>query len=253
MELQNFPFDIQDVSVTLISKIKNETVQFSPKEFRLNKNAKFTFLEQQRYELLDLVEISHVASYDFGSTKMLNAIKSLKLSDVPAERVSAPRLCVKCFVVRRPIYYILNAYLLVFLITITALCFFSISCKLPQNRLQSTGTTLLTSISFKWVTNRVVPTVSYTTSLDRYSLIHIVFLISLLFWHSIIGSFWDDVQGAESIDFYILIAFACVLLLIQLCFLTSFIRAYCKIRTLKKRETNQLVKSSSIGNLTTVF
>jgi hypothetical protein len=134
MELHNFPFDIQDVSITLVSKIKDKTVKISPKEFRLNRDAKFTFLEQQRYELLELVEISHVASYDFGSTKFLSALDALKHVDLPHKRIDAPRLSVKCFVVRRPIYYILNAYFLIFLITLTALCFFAINCKLPQNR-----------------------------------------------------------------------------------------------------------------------
>jgi hypothetical protein len=112
----------------------------------LSKRARHTFVEQQWYELLEFVE-----------------------TDAADRRVETQR---QMFVVRRPMYYIINAYLMIFLITLTALCFFSISFRLPRNRLQSTGNTLIASISFKWVTNRVAPIVSYTTSLDRYSLVY---------------------------------------------------------------------------------
>jgi hypothetical protein len=155
MELQDFPFDAQELSITLISKIKDSSLRIVAKEFGLHHNAKFTFLEQQRYELLSLVEHSHVASYDFGSRKLLTAFQSIKEeSKLEKLMVNRPRLNVKVFVVRRPMYYVLNAFFLILLITLSSLSFFSINCKLPQNRLQSTGTTLLTSISLKWVTNR---------------------------------------------------------------------------------------------------
>ncbi len=100
-----------------------------------------------------------------------------------------------------------------------------------------------------------MPTVSYTTSLDRYSLIHLVFLIALLFWHAAIGSdqFFKDVDEAKRIDSYALAAFGSVLLLIQLFFATTFIRAYSEICKLKERERRQATKRSSIGNLATVL
>ena len=90
---------------------------------------------------------------------------------------------------RRAGYYLFNAYSLIFLITSTALTIFSIDCKLPQNRLQTTFIILLTSISFKWVINRYLPTVSYLTSLDTYSLISIFFICLLNVWHALIGNF----------------------------------------------------------------
>ena len=78
---------------------------------------------------------------------------------------------------KRPGYYISNAYFLIFLITISGLTIFSVDCNLPQNRLQTTYTILLTSVSFKWVINRSLPTVSYLTSLDKYAITSIFFLI----------------------------------------------------------------------------
>ena len=68
-------------------------------------------------------------------------------------------------------YYFFNAYFLIFLITVSALTIFSVDCKMPQSRLQTTFTLLLTSVSFKWVINRSLPHVSYLTSLDKYAIV----------------------------------------------------------------------------------
>ncbi len=92
---------------------------------------------------------------------------------------------------RKPGYYFSNAYSLIFLITISALTIFSIDCRLPQSRLQTTYTLLLTSVSFKWIINRSLPTVSYLTSLDRYAIACIVFISLLAGWHSIVGVCWS--------------------------------------------------------------
>ena len=72
---------------------------------------------------------------------------------------------------------------------------FSIDCKSPQSRLQTTYTLLLTSISFKWVINRSLPTVSYLTSLDKYAITCIVFISLLASWHSIAGACWSPTDA----------------------------------------------------------
>jgi hypothetical protein len=92
---------------------------------------------------------------------------------------------------RKPGFYISNAFFLIFLITVASLELFSIDCKLPQARLQSLYTLLLTSVSFKWVINRSLPTVSYLTSLDKYAIVCIFYLSLQAIWFSIAGHFWD--------------------------------------------------------------
>ena len=96
---------------------------------------------------------------------------------------------------RKPGYYLKNAFFLIFLITASALTIFSIDCKLPQSRLQTVYTLLLTSVSFKWVVNRSLPTVSYLTSLDKYAITCIVFISLTAFWHSIVGSSWTTIDA----------------------------------------------------------
>ncbi len=98
----------------------------------------------------------------------------------------------------RPTFYYWNAFFLIFLITVASLSIFSIRCHQNQNRIQTTCTLLLTSVTFKWITNRSLPTISYMvtkrvlfgismlirkyflrlrkTSLDKYSIICILLL-----------------------------------------------------------------------------
>ena len=92
------------------------------------------------------------------------------------------------FLFLRAGYYLFNAYFLIFVITSSALTIFSVDCKLPQNRLQITFIILLTSVSFKWVINRYLPTVSYLTSLDTYAIVSILYICLLCVWHSLIGN-----------------------------------------------------------------
>ena len=52
-----------------------------------------------------------------------------------------------------------------FFITLMAFATYSVHPSLPQNRLQLSFTLLLTAVTFKWVVNRCLPTISYLTSL----------------------------------------------------------------------------------------
>lgn len=153
---------------------------------------------------------------------------------VPAQ--NTPKISATCFSARRPGYYFFNAYFLIFLITSSSLTMFSINPKLPQNRLQTTYTLLLTSVSFKWVINRYLPTVSYLTSLDKYAIVSISYLCALCVWHAIVGSFWSNAD-AFKLDLYFLILFSALLFLINVWVIVWFSIAYRKITRLQAQES----------------
>ncbi len=107
---------------------------------------------------------------------IFNEYSNYSLTSFSTDR---PYFQAKIYCSRLSGFYIFNAFLLIFLITCSALTIFAIDCKLPQGRLQTTCTLLLTSVSLKWVTNRYLPTISYLTSLDKYSMVCIFFLCLL--------------------------------------------------------------------------
>lgn len=176
-----------------------------------------------------------------GSSSTINELvknmkrKSQENEDFSASINHASKISATCFSARRPGYYIFNAYFLIFLITSVALTIFSINPKLPQNRLQTNCTLLLTSVSFKWVINRYLPTVSYLTSLDKYAIVCITYLCFLSVWHSIIGSFWSA-PDALIIDFWLLIVFVIVLIGLNLWTIIWFIMAFRQIKQLQAEE-----------------
>ncbi len=146
----------------------------------------------------------------------INVDKQLKSDDELLPNQS--KMVVSCFCARKPEYYLVNAFLFIFLITASSLTVFSIAYNLPANRLQTTYTILLTSISFKWVVNRSLPTVCYLTSLDHYAIVSILYLCLLCVWHALVATF-----GSSGIDLWGLIGFSFLFLLYH-CFFIIQVR-----------------------------
>lgn len=178
----------------------------------------------------EIVKVQATASYDSYTTTF---------------GFKHPKLVASCFCSRKPGYYFFNAYFLIFLITVSSLTIFSIDPKLPQNRLQTTYTLLLTSISFKWVINRSLPTVSYLTSLDKYAIICIFFVCLTCVWHSLVGSLWPD---NIELDRILLLIFTIAFILIHIVLFVWTYAAHKKIKELIKeeREFVKLFKHSNV-------
>ncbi len=123
--------------------------------------------------MVRLVKVREFASYDIeDEIDDDRSILEQSHLDLRDEIVSSslnkskiPKIQSTCYICRKAGYYIFNAFLLVFLITASTLTLFSVDCKFPQNRIQTTQILLLTSVNFKWVTNRYLPSISYLTSL----------------------------------------------------------------------------------------
>lgn len=219
----------------------------------IDKKASSTFIDQQKWRLFKLVKMSETASYDSSIASSLNStdLNDLHKSDKKISRT--PKIVATMYASRKPGYYYSNAFFLIFLITLTGLNIFAVKCKLPQNRLQITVTLLLTSVSFKWVINRSLPTLSYLTSLDKYAIVSIFYICLLCVWHSIVGAFWDE-EYATFLDRWLLLAFALLFVLYHIGFLVWLFIAYGKIRQLKKYESAyiKLLKAQSSGDDETI-
>ena len=197
--------------------------------------------------MYQIVDIKNVASYDTDYRD------SLDHETEPSEKqeflsLNSPKIVAITYCSRRPGYYIFNAFFLIFLITVSSLTIFSIDPKLPQARLQTTYTLLLTSVSFKWVVNRSLPTISYLTSLDQYAIACIFFVCSLCVWHSIVGSGLIAASDAKGIDQWFLIGFASFFVLIHIFFIIKFGIGYGETRKLKQREKASLAQYKTVPN-----
>jgi hypothetical protein len=104
-----------------------------------------TFVDQQKWDLFKLVKVSQTPSYQRQSYDPTAFVIKLHAHDTEYPP-NYSTFCVSCYCVRKPSYYYLNAYFLILLITITSLTIFSVSYKLPQSRLQTMFTLLLSSV-----------------------------------------------------------------------------------------------------------
>lgn len=235
LELQNFPLDIQELSITVSSTRSTEEISIEEDKSKRYFNSRVgkTFVDQQKWKFYSYVEISNKESVEEDES-----LKSYKCGD------DMPLIRAACFVARQPGYYYWNAYFLIFLITVSSLCTFSVDCRLPQSRLQITFTLLLTSISFKWVVNRSLPAISYLTSLDIYAIANIVFLCLIGSWHAIAGACWEA-SYARFLDMWLLISFASLFVLIQIVLILKLTIPYIKICDLKRKEKKYLKNNNT--------
>lgn len=176
-----------------------------------------------------------------NKNKPLESNKVVPVSNdykINIRKPKSPKLIATFYCSRHPGFYIFNAFFLIFLITASSLTVFAISCKLPTNRLPTTFTILLSSISFKWVVNRSLPPVAYLTLLDKYSILCIFFINVLAAWHGIIGTFHPNWTDFDRIDFGVMIAFMCIFVLIHVFGVVWYFIITRHYRFLKRQETN---------------
>lgn len=235
MELNDFPLDVQDLTVCVSTRHNQNTCRIvpDPNKFTIINNEKCSsindqviksFRDQQKFKLYKLIKIAERASYDIDDQKVeLN------------QRQTKPKFVAVCKCSRKSAFYLINAYLFNLLITVLSMTLFAIDSKFAQNRISGTFTLILTSFSFKVVTSKSLPTIAYLTSLDKYQLINIVYLALCCVWHSICASLDMEHDRKQRLDKLALYCFGTFFTSIQLIFLIFYVISFRKIRLLKKQ------------------
>ncbi|CAF1237225.1 unnamed protein product [Rotaria sordida] len=172
MELNHFPYDVQELSISLTTPLTMNDIHFTENKQKPSGVNRTVFSDQQSWHLYEHVEFSfeqHREEYSLTYDK------------------THPVLICTCHVGRKCGYYIWNAYFLIFLITSASLCTFAIPPSNAHGRLQITCTLLLTSVTFRWVVNKSLPTISYLTALDVYAIASIVALCIINVFHGVVS------------------------------------------------------------------
>jgi hypothetical protein len=182
--------------------------------------------------LYELIKFEEKASYDIDSKK-----EELKR----VNRNKKAKFVAVCRCSRKPMFYVINAYLFNLLITVLSMTLFAIDSKMAQNRISGTFTLILTSFSFKVVTSKSLPTIAYLTSLDKYQLINIVYLALCCVWHSFCASLSIDEKQKHQIDKIALYCFASFFFAVQLIFTIILMKSYRK-KIKCKRDVMRLLK-----------
>ncbi|CAF1361737.1 unnamed protein product [Rotaria magnacalcarata] len=223
LELNDFPVDVQDLTITVSTTRTVNEVLLIADSHQLSAINTHAFIDQQEWRLHEHVETS---------TKLLS-------SPFTPSQNQHPAFSATCHAARRPGYFYWNVYFLIFFITVMAFTTFSVTYNLPQNRLQLSFTLLLTAVTFKWVVVRCLPTISYLTTLDKYVLLSMVMLCVVCAWHAIIAVCPDEV--ARYWDNMALISLAVIYTLFHVFFfLWMYFVTYRRRRVMKRKDKEYL-------------
>lgn len=151
--------------------------------------------------------------------------------------------------------------MLVLLITMLGFVPFAFDSGSPQFRCQICGLLILTSVNFRWIVTQKLPLVPYLTSLDKYAIGSLLYLVLFCVWHSLIGSnlVSSDVNTRKKIDRYVLYASVSLYIVYNLSYLTWFVRMYRSIRSFETQNKNsktitdisELMSENNNNNTTT--
>lgn len=172
LELENFPLDIQNLTIIILSKKSEKKINLIMMQEEISRIRISNNLEKSNWYLHEVVKTSLEnvdREYSFG------------IRTYPGVEIS-------CQAFRSAGYFYWNAILPIVLISFASLGPFVIDYKSASSRLPSTATMLLSSVSYKALISRLLPTVSYLTSLDKYSLTSITLVSFMFIYHSILAA-----------------------------------------------------------------
>ncbi|XP_033726406.1 gamma-aminobutyric acid receptor subunit rho-2-like [Pecten maximus] len=198
LELMDFPFDYQSLSLQITSELSESKVAIEEDNKEISAINVSCFVDEQEWLLYDFVEsVQEVSTREFSTKK----------------HIQFPWLVVGCSAVRRAGFFVWNVIMIMTLISSISLATFAVDRSLPQNRLQLSITLMLTSVTFKSVASANIPKISYYTHLDRYVLFGLLFTYIVCIWHAVISRFNYDVNLGELMDFWAFMSFLIIFLL----------------------------------------
>lgn len=172
MDLNQFPFDSQDLTVSIVSDLETNEVEF----------------------VEDLQERSGInvgafkAGQEWTLKKNLNTWKKTNIKVINKQTHKYPVFCIAAKGSRKPQFFLWNIVLIMFSICSMAFGTFSVGLNVPQSRLQLSYFLILTTVTFKFVVNKSLPKISYLTYMDKYILGSMLILIGVCVWHAVVGS-----------------------------------------------------------------
>lgn len=245
MELPDFPLDIQELSIIIQTRHNPRNVKLIPDSqrlSRLNSETLNSFRDQQKFKLYKMVRTSQTASYDMSN----NSLNVRNKSDSYTKRFpKRSKFVASCFCSRNPGYYITNVFSFNFLIAFLSLTLFVIDVESAAKRITGTFKLILTLFTFKIVTSKALPTISYLTSLDKYQLINIVYLAMCCVWHSTLIALNVDNVSKNQLDKIAVGALIGFLFSVQVTFGYMFFKSYQKTKILENEEISFVKRISN--------
>ena len=189
-EVENFPFDVQDLTFIIASsELSVKQFKFVPVPFKKD------------YICVDKTWNS-ATEWDIVScdavTTIIDELKARSGGEmIGGERDHYPYIQFRIQVVRKWRAVFLSTVLWMFLLNILSLCIFAYPPTNIEGRLGFAITLVLTIVAFQFVISSQLPNVSYLTIIDKYNIYTLIFILILSFESVITGY---NEEGLFSVD-----------------------------------------------------
>ncbi len=236
LELYHFPFDVQDLSLTITSHRPTSEIYIIHDSENVSKVNKHASLDKHIWKLHEHVNIKiHTITNDFH----------LNHGSIDNAIYNHAAITIQCRVARKPGYYVVNCLLPTLMITLCVFFTFLMSYERLAYRFSLLFTTILTSITFRWsIHGRVLPTVSYLTFLDMYCISSILVVFTCMIWHAIFAVIHErDENMALVCDKYAMWVFVFIVVIMHIQQTFWFILAF-----RKRNELHVLDKTAAVNN-----
>ncbi|KAL4217110.1 hypothetical protein ACF0H5_023565 [Mactra antiquata] len=229
LELDDFPFDVQDLTITVASELPISECELMEDKEEHHVVNRQSFVDEQEWHLYVHTECNK---------------KELVIDQVD-NSVKRSALSVKCRAARRPGYFVWNIFMITFLICSLAFATFSVDKKLPQNRLQLSFTLVLTAVAFKSVVNSSLPRISYLTYMDKYLLVSMVMLSAVCTWHAIVTRLLYNRPYADRVENIVLTILSVLYIIYNIGFIVIIYLFPCKKRRIMSQKDREYKESLS--------
>lgn len=210
LELKNFPFDFQDISVVLTSEHPIQELEILEDEQELSSLNVSCFVDVQEWELKDFV---------------ITEAKQMTKEFSESKNISFPLLTIKALAVRQFGFFVWNILIIMTIISLLSFTTFAVGNDKPQNRLQLGFTLTLTGVTFRFVTNQSLPKISYLTKLDIYILFCMIFNFCISIWHAVITRF-DGNSDQDVMDKWAFFTFIIIYCVFQVTYFSVVVGNY---------------------------
>ncbi|CAH8601047.1 unnamed protein product [Schistosoma margrebowiei] len=169
LELRHFPFDCQDLSVTITCDRTTDEVELVASPTEVSQVDVRCAADSQEWKIFHHVDIKSIeiqTGYSPGTSKRRH-----------------PGLVFTSRSARRSGYFLVNMILISCVLCLLSFAAFSVPAN--ENRLQLSLLLLLTTVTFKFAASQNLPKISYLTYLDKVVLVNFFMLVILTVWHAI--------------------------------------------------------------------
>ena len=179
-ELQNFPCDLQQLHIQLSSSwdCKKVVLNFNKEvPSAMDPNP----LDSQEWDLHKPRLIAYDTYTETNTKYRKDELPLLSLSSQSITGAVYPKLYIALTAVRKPQYYLWNIYIMLFILGTLSFTVFNIEPEELGDRLSNMLTLVLALVAFKLVLAQSLPSISYLTMLDIFTLgaMMLMFFISV--------------------------------------------------------------------------